>query len=527
MLALTVLVASATSRKENRRALVSASQRKEVVTHLLVDQAHPLTLSEPWSAYWRPCRGFLEADRCLVHRLVELKKAWLAVLRKPRSEVCQRVFCWRYFGLLHHTLRIARAEPHRGDPIPVLRGILAFETFPIEVRGREGTAAGTLSSRNPVYLLGRLRDDAPLPTPRHVPLVLPLGQPGPFYCYRQLRLSENGETSLLMFPAVELFDRAQSFAPIDRVTRLMSAAPDPYSRPRARLLVRRVLRDLLRAQLRSDGARRRLPMRLLDLGAGTGHFAANVWHALCRTDPRSRPLTAAFHFVDSVAPSYGRSFGISREVDTVRCVEWTTANYRELLDDDFWLKANGPFDWVLICRLLGNASNVLIEDAVELSRTREADWASCNPADCLAPRRRPSGLDKLETRTIRRVFRGGVTMPQLSLSDYFAAMRAATAGSLDAITEDGRYLPVRRFNPASLTTARGRSVLAQLLKAASSIIIEDLDLRPQNLVTHRRQFGLDGTAAVHCRQDGFSTEAQHYVITGPDVADRLVGERLW
>jgi len=234
-----------------------------------------------------------------------------------------------------------------------------------------------------------------------------------------------------------------------------------------------------------------------------------------------------FHFVDSVAPSYGRSFGISREVDTVRCVEWTTANYRELLDDDFWLKASGPFDWVLICRLLGNTSNVLIEDVGELSQTREVDWASCNPADCLAPRRRPYGLDRLETRTVRCVFRGGVTMPQLSLSDYFAAMRAVTAGSLDGVAEGVRYLPVRRFNPASLTTARGRSVLAQLLKAAFSIVIEDLDLSPQELVAHCRQFGLDGTAAVHCRQDGFSTEAQHYVITGRNVADRLAGDRLW
>jgi hypothetical protein len=234
-----------------------------------------------------------------------------------------------------------------------------------------------------------------------------------------------------------------------------------------------------------------------------------------------------FHFVDSVAPSYGRSFGISREVDSVRCVEWTTADYRELLDDDSWLESNGPFDWVLICRLLGNASNVLIEDVGEMSQTGGVGWPSSNPADCLAPGHGPPGLDKLETRTVRCVFRGGVTMPQLSLSDYFAAMRAARAQSLDAVAEDARYLPVRRFNPASLTTTRGRSVLAQLLKAASSIVIEDLDLTPQELVAHRRQFGLDGTAAVHCRQDGFSTEAQHYVITGRNIADRLAGDRLW
>ncbi|HUU82886.1 MAG TPA: hypothetical protein VM243_05210 [Phycisphaerae bacterium] len=118
-------------------------------------------------------------------------------------------------------------------------------------------------------------------------------------------------------------------------------------------------------------------------------------------------------------------------------------------------------------------------------------------------------------------------MPQFSLSEYFAAMRAVMAQSLD-VTEPGSwYLPVRRFNPASLTTLAGQSVLGQLMKVATAIIIEDLDLMPKHLQAHREQFGLAGTAAVHCVSDGFTTEVQHYVVTTETLGSKLRGVRLW
>jgi len=118
-------------------------------------------------------------------------------------------------------------------------------------------------------------------------------------------------------------------------------------------------------------------------------------------------------------------------------------------------------------------------------------------------------------------------MPQFSLTDLFAAMRVVMADSLDAVTPGASYLPVRRFNPAALTTVTGRSVIAQLMKVASAIVIEDTDVEPEHLTDHREQFGLDGTAAINCVGDGFNTEVRHYVITGPRLADRLAGNRLW
>jgi hypothetical protein len=88
-------------------------------------------------------------------------------------------------------------------------------------------------------------------------------------------------------------------------------------------------------------------------------------------------------------------------------------------------------------------------------------------------------------------------------------------------------LPVRRFNPACLTTLSGRSIIAQIMKSADVIVIEDMDLEPDYLQAHRIQFGLSGTACVHLVRDGFRTEANHFVLGRTKVVESLIGERLW
>ncbi len=85
----------------------------------------------------------------------------------------------------------------------------------------------------------------------------------------------------------------------------------------------------------------------------------------------------------------------------------------------------------------------------------------------------------------------------------------------------------RRVYPAALLTRGGRNVLIQLLRVAKAIVIEDVDLRPEHLAAHRRHFDLSGTSAVHCCEDGFSTEARHFVITRREYAANLRGVRLW
>jgi hypothetical protein len=268
-------------------------------------------------------------------------------------------------------------------------------------------------------------------------------------------------------------------------------------------------------------------MSLLDLGAGTGHFVAVAWREMGNLVAGGRRLKAELHLVDVSGPCAGRSFGLTGASEIFRHVEWTRADYRKLLDDDKWLAESGPFDRVFICRLFGNASNIMIEKMNASESLNDVDMGDCSPRKCLAPGKQPGGLEQLQVRTVRRSIEDGIFMPQFSLSDYFAAVRASVSNDLDSASSDVSYLPVRRFNSAALATRSGRSVIAQLMKVASAIVIEDTDLAPEDLADHRRQFGLDGTAAINFVGDRFNTEVCHYAITAPQIADRLVGNRLW
>ena len=118
-------------------------------------------------------------------------------------------------------------------------------------------------------------------------------------------------------------------------------------------------------------------------------------------------------------------------------------------------------------------------------------------------------------------------MPQWSLSEYFAAMRAILLSDLKLVRQDAQYLPVRRFNPASLITRSGSSVISELFRSVQSIIIDDHDLTTNDLLLHRDAFGLPDTVAIKMVGDVACGESTRHVITAPAIADRLEGCRLW
>jgi hypothetical protein len=208
-------------------------------------------------------------------------------------------------------------------------------------------------------------------------------------------------------------------------------------------------------------------------------------------------------------------------------VEWTTADYRALADDDEWLQASGPFDWVFMCRLLGNMSCFEIEEVESSALALSAFPKDCLPHRCLLPRLGPKGPQHLQVSTSRRLANWGSVLPQLSLRDYFNGLLIAHAGHLDAVVGDAWCLPVRRYNPAALITPSGRSVLNQLLGACSAVLIEDVDLESRHLLEHRRYFGLLGTSAVQCGDDGVRTSARYFVVGSPQLIRALRGDVLW
>ena len=522
-----MLVFPRSKRQQRRRDCVGQLASGELVVQLRCDGFGTQVRSVSWRDYWARAMPFLGCDARLMQRLNRLKAACSNVRRRPKNQDARRMYCWRYFGLLHHALRIARDEPERGQPWAALRRLVGFETFTIE--SCDGAmAAGLITSRNPVYLLGRLPSDSAPPTPRHVPLAWPAGAPGPYYHYRQILLDSATNMRMALMPALSPDRRLSSFGAIDCVTRALRPKPDPYWRPRSRVLAERVLVPLLSAMnSRRPGRKQPGRMALLDLGAGTGHVVARAWRWLCELDPAVRSTHIGMHFVDACEPSADRSCGLVRAPRDFAYVDWTAGDYRELLDRDGWCRRHNDVDIALLCKVLGNASTFCIEPMGASDSGRETPDTRCLPHRGLAPRRQPSGMRLLSARPVPQPARGGTLLPQFSLSDYFAAIKSMLDESLVELDEGSWYLPVRRFNPLSLTTRLGRSVLAQLMRIASAVVIEDVDLRPEHLRAHRDLFGLGGTAAVHLVGDAFNTQAEYYIVTKPAIAARLHGDRLW
>ena len=150
-----MLVVSSCSRPTAQSKLLADLRRDEVPLRLLLRCGGVELESVSWQEYWHSCKPFFSVDARLVQRLNRLKSAWLKVVHEPGSRRCQLTYCWRYFGLLHHTLEIAAREPGRGNPLPVLHRILALGSFTAEAADGNERAACAFSAIQPIYLLGR------------------------------------------------------------------------------------------------------------------------------------------------------------------------------------------------------------------------------------------------------------------------------------------------------------------------------------------------------------------------------------
>ena len=252
-------------------------------------------------------------------------------------------------------------------------------------------------------------------------------------------------------------------------------------------------------------------MSIIDIGAGTGHLAARVFR-------EAKLPVEAIHFVDVHPPCSGRSFGIRGCPTDLQAVEWTIADYRELLDRESWIERNRHYAMAFLCRLLDNLSTFeLAEFDAELNRPSAHESLASSGTGC-----------SLRVSSTRTETAGGTTLLQDPFRDYFEAIAMLQQKKIQAIGEQTKVMPVRRFNPASLTTRNGKSVLAQLLRIAQVIFIDDMDLSEDDLMQHRLRFGLSGTSALRIEGDGHRTESKSFLLgRTARLAGVQKGRRIW
>jgi len=493
-----------------------------------------VTETQDWESFWAPAREL--ANRQIDHALERLHAAWQDYIRSSFDRSLQREYCFRYFSLLDLVLATSVG---RRDSLPwkrALRAVVGFECFGIRAPGlgAEALAAGTMTLRNPCYLLAKLRWPDALDDTQFLPLVSPPnGRPvSLYYHYRQYRLSTDSPMSLLLYVAAAPTHRLTSFALVEWLARGVSSGGDPRIGQRARRLWEKVLRPIVQTAHTDPTAA--MPIEFVDVGAGSGALVA----ALCRRllawgvaegfSPRLR-----VRFVDLCLADPARFFrspGLRGRIDSLM-----------FLGDDYrrWLARPGPLPAcsglrvALVSKLFNNLSRFSVchcrTDVLSSASTGTpfVDGRKHLPSFCLAPD--GVGPEALVISTSRLDLAEGRTFAQASLSDYYRALQFALVDDREeVVSEDGAWLPLRALDPGCLIAADGTSILARLLEHCDYLVIEDADLRPKDLVRHLRTFSLGGLAALDMTKALGLTGNQAFLLSNRGSGElSLPGERVW
>jgi hypothetical protein len=487
-----------------------------------------------WADYWRPVHwlGSPQIDRALR----QLGTVWQKYIASSFDSSLMGEYCFRYFSLLDAVLSVR--EKLSASPLwqRALQAVLGFECFTINegAFGLEGDAAGTTTTRNPCYLLAKLKSpDVPDDT-RFLPLIL-AGDGGPnglFFHYRRYRLSEDMPMSLLVYPAIDPAHRPRSFRLVAALASALGSVGDPFAEARAERLWKNVLRPILQGVY--AGWPSRVPVELVDVGAGSGALMAELsrnlvaWSQAAGLAPRLR-----LWLVDLASPA---AMSIFRTPPLGRFVEGlviVSRDYRTWLASPRPLPvASGP-RIALASKIFDVSSRFAIDkfrtDVLSsvLEGLEVLDRDRYMPQRCLAPS--GEGPNALQISSARVLVPEGHVFPLASLSGFFRGLRLVSrSGADDDVEEDGPWLPVRSLDPQSLVAADGTSVIGRLLEQCDYLIVDDADLRPVDLISHLRAFSLERIVAHDMTRAMRLTANYAYVLWPRGRREpQLEGESIW
>ncbi len=469
----------------DRTLLGAAFHRPDIIRSVNIGASGALSLTAiDWWEYWRPLQTLRHQP--LLSKCASLHQSWERYIRSGFSEGVTR-YCHDYWSLLDDLVVVKAREPSRMVEDAVAATI-GFECFALVDSSTRDIAAATSTLRNPVYLLARLWPTVPHTT-RFLPIVALKDHPSRIFGhYRRYPLEPGGEMSLLVYPGNRAGGDVGSLRAIGAVANRLGVTGDPFFRDRSQRLWNHVFEPLLEQQRFSRG---RSTFDFVDLGAGSGALTAELSTRLVRwaqrhdIDPRLR-----IQLIDSIGPTVSKRLK-DREVErSTEVLSRIPTDYRSWLVEGCPLPRRRGLRFGLVCKVLDMSSYFKVRSFTrgEL-RTPPADnsWFDAgerSPADRL--RGNGSDRDGLLTSSHRFAVDEGHVFAQPALSTYFAGMPASARDG----TQDAVHLPTRRFDPGALVTKAGTSVLIEALNHCDYVVIEDADLRPQELLEHARRFNL-------------------------------------
>jgi len=490
---------------------------------------HVKPVTQSWETYWADVVPFLsESDITL---LQSLRQQHQALVGSNCNQVEITAYCASYHALLDSILR--KSVTWSADAQAIILGrILGFECFTIKWHGvNSGIAAATSTLKNPNYLLSRLKFGQSQHDSKYVAIITTAtAAPELFYHYRQIKLGDEPDVRLFLYPAVSIEKRTGSFEVLESFVNGCSCKTDPHVPQRAKSLVESVLLPFW--QKSSDGQQNNgREINVVDIGGGTGALVSNMWRYLLKCHPnfiKDSYLSCSIIGLRMQNPLRHFNKGILK--GTISYLDYVQSDYLEWLCKQSKEK-NITYDFAMICRLLNNISTFEINETSDWHIITKLGGSVsallCKPQTDQLPALvlKSDRASKIRLSSRKVSVNNGKTFRQMALSDYYRGLTYLTKGAQPYNDKSVCYL-LRQFSKNALCMPDGNSIFERLTKIAKLVIIEDVDLSRTVLLQHLA--GITNTAvyASEIKRQGGANTAAVFCITGGRYKHALPGKLL-
>jgi len=519
-------LSQAHARSMIKQALVS----DEILVGIEIDWYGRIKIrTSTWETYWADVIPYLsESDIDLLQSL-QLQRRVLSDPNNSRSDM--EAYCASYHCLLDSILKKSCTWPIDVQTA-VLSRVLGFECFAIKWHGNcDDIAAATSTLKNPNYLLTRLKSDQLPHDPKYLAIITTAStSPELFYHYRQIKLDDELDIRLFLYPAVSIARRSDSFEVLESFVSGCSDKTDPHSLQRAKSLVNSVLLPFWQESMDIQRNENR-DISVVDIGGGTGALVSNMWRYLLANHlDMIKNASLSCSIVGLRVQDPLRHFNKGVLKGTISYLDYVQSDYLDwLYKQDVAESPN--FDIAMVCRLLNNVSTFEIQET--------SDWRVIaklgggvsalfgKPQTDFLPVSlfKTGQAAKLKLLTKRVHLDGGKTLRHIALSDYYRGLNYLVQGARQ-YNDKSVFYPLRQFNEKALYTSDRKSIFERLTNIAKLTIIEDVDLSRTVLAQHIADIPNAAVYASEIRRQGGANTAAVFCITGEKYKQMLPGKLL-
>ena len=482
-----------------------------------------------WETYWADVIPYLSESDIELLRSLQLSRKVLSTSHRSRSDV--EVYCASYHFLLDSILKKSCTLP-TGVQTTVLARVLGFECFTVKWHGdRNGIAAATSTLKNPNYLLACLKSDQIQHDPKYLAIITtPDILPELFYHYRQIKLNDEFDIRLFLYPAVSITKRSDSFELLESFVNGCSNKTDPRSIQRAKSLVNSVLLPFWQKSMDIPRNENR-DISIVDIGGGTGALVSNMWRYLLTNHLdtiKNASLSCSIIGLRVQDPLRHFNKGVLK--GTISYLDYVQSDYLD------WLYkqnvAESPkFDIAMVCRLLNNVSSFEIIETkdwrviAKLGGNVSALFGKPQTDFLPVSAFKTQQASKLKIRTKKVRLDNGKTFKHIALSDYYRGLNYLAQGAKQ-YNDKSVFYPLRKFNEGALYTSDGKSIFERLTSLAKLTVIEDVDLSRTILTRHIAEISCPVVYASEINRQGGANTAAVFCITGEKYKHALPGRLL-